>query len=80
MGAPVLSIIVPCFNEDEVLPETARRLGGFKLSCNRGHQNALMAGLLAVRWSPSMRTPSLLPHRGHAGRLSGWQMDGSFGR
>ncbi len=87
---PVLSIVVPCYNEEEVLPETAQRLddvltqlaasgqidrashivfvddgssdatwaviselrrgsprfGGVKLSRNRGHQNALMAGLL----------------------------------
>jgi glycosyltransferase involved in cell wall biosynthesis len=84
-----LAIVVPCFNEEEVLPETARRLtallqgmtadgriapdsqvvfvddgsrdrtwemiemlasgdprvGGIKLSRNRGHQNALLAGL-----------------------------------
>jgi glycosyltransferase involved in cell wall biosynthesis len=88
--APSLDIVVPCFNEEEVLPETARqltalidamlaagsvasaevhfvddgsrdrtwaiveglhradpRLGGVKLSRNRGHQNALMAGLAA---------------------------------
>jgi glycosyltransferase involved in cell wall biosynthesis len=86
---PRLAVVVPCFNEEEVLPETARRLlallesmmacgqaasdsqvvfvddgsrdrtwdmieelasadprvGGIKLSRNRGHQNALMAGL-----------------------------------
>ena len=90
---PLLAIVVPCFNEAEVLPETARRLqhligrlvrtgkaapgshacfvddgstdrtwavirdlqagagpfGGIRLSCNRGHQAALMAGLLGVR-------------------------------
>ncbi len=90
---PLLAIVVPCFNEAEVLPETARRLqqlierlirngkaapgsyacfvddgstdrtwaiirnlqagagpfGGVRLSCNRGHQAALMAGLLSVR-------------------------------
>ena len=84
-----LGIVVPCFNEEEVLPETARRLAellrrlvekglispesrlyfvddgsrdktwpliralcaandmyaGIKLSRNRGHQNALLAGL-----------------------------------
>ena len=84
-----LYLVVPCYNEEEVLPETARRLakkldalcsagkisaqsrvlfvddgsrdatwslieavsgederfGGVKLSRNRGHQNALMAGL-----------------------------------
>ena len=86
---PRLAIVVPCYNEEEVLPETARRLtallqemmaseavtadsqvvfvddgsrdrtwelieslagmepriGGIKLSRNRGHQNALLAGL-----------------------------------
>ena len=86
---PRLAVVVPCFNEEEVLPETARRLlvlleammargqvtadsqvvfvddgshdrtwemiedlagadprfGGIKLSRNRGHQNALLAGL-----------------------------------
>jgi glycosyltransferase involved in cell wall biosynthesis len=89
---PRLSIVVPCFNEEEVLPETARRLGmllhrlrragrvaaasrilfiddgssdrtwqlieelsrddermgGIKLSRNRGHQNALLAGLFTA--------------------------------
>src|SRR5579884_3386263 len=89
---PRLAIVVPCFNEEEVLPETARRLGvllerlrragriaaasrivfiddgsrdrtwelieelsredermgGIKLSRNRGHQNALLAGLFTV--------------------------------
>ncbi|UAJ09805.1 glycosyltransferase family 2 protein [Glacieibacterium megasporae] len=87
-AAPSLDIVVPCYNEEEVLPETARqltalldsllaagnvtsaqvhfvddgsrdrtwalieqlhqadpRLCGIKLSRNRGHQNALMAGL-----------------------------------
>ncbi|HXD07581.1 MAG TPA: glycosyltransferase family 2 protein [Burkholderiaceae bacterium] len=87
-----LSVVVPCFNEEAVLPETARRLlellsdlqgrgevcggsalyfvddgsrdatwqvisaladaeprvHGFKLSRNRGHQNALLAGLFKV--------------------------------
>lgn len=87
-----LSIVVPCFNEEEVLPESATRLllllqrlmhqgdvstdskiyfiddgsedatwslieamnienpqiSGIKLSRNRGHQNALLAGLLTV--------------------------------
>lgn len=87
-----LSIIVPCFNEQEVLPDTTRRLiallddlnrdgaiagdsqiiyvddgssdgtwhlietqnkadsrvKGIKLSRNRGHQNALLAGLLTA--------------------------------
>lgn len=89
---PRLAIVVPCFNEEEVLPETARRLGmlldrmrragriaaqsrvvfiddgsrdgtwalieqlsredermgGIKLSRNRGHQNALLAGLFTA--------------------------------
>jgi polyisoprenyl-phosphate glycosyltransferase len=87
-----LSIVVPCYNEEEVLPETNRRLlalltrlhelqlisadssvhyvddgskdstwtlieslaaldgrvHGIKLSGNRGHQNALLSGLLSV--------------------------------
>lgn len=87
-----LDIVVPCYNEEEVLPETARRLvdllerliradriasasrilfvddgsrdqtwplieklssadrriGGIKLSRNRGHQNALLAGLFTA--------------------------------
>lgn len=89
---PRLSIVVPCYNEEEVLPETVSRLivllrrlmaagkvstdsqavfiddgsrdrtwalieqfaageslvGGIKLSRNRGHQNALLAGLFTV--------------------------------
>jgi glycosyltransferase involved in cell wall biosynthesis len=91
---PLLAIIVPCYNEQEVLPETAKQLlekvsgliskkeilpeskimfvddgstdgtwklietyarenpcnfTGIKLSGNRGHQNALLCGLLAVK-------------------------------
>jgi glycosyltransferase involved in cell wall biosynthesis len=90
-GGIILSLVVPCYNEEEVLPETARRLAGtirrltgegrlsershvlfvddgskdrtwdliaachredprlfqgVKLSRNRGHQNALLCGLL----------------------------------
>jgi polyisoprenyl-phosphate glycosyltransferase len=89
---PILSVVVPCFNEEEVLAESAKRLdelfdrligaeqihpdsriffvddgsrdqtwslikelndvkkrfGGIKLSRNRGHQRALLAGLLSV--------------------------------
>ncbi|NMF96736.1 glycosyltransferase family 2 protein [Aromatoleum toluolicum] len=88
----ILSVVVPCYNEEAVLPETARRLlallnelvgdgriasgshvifvddgsrdrtwplieelsslhscvRGLKLSRNRGHQNALLAGLFAA--------------------------------
>ena len=88
-----LYLVVPCYNEQEVLPETARRLAakfdnlisagkispesrvvfvddgskdktweiieglnektplfrGIKLSRNKGHQNALLAGLMAVK-------------------------------
>lgn len=88
-----LMVVIPCYNEDEVLPETARRLTekmalltqrgmisedsrvllvddgskdrtweliqglheqnplfeGVKLSRNRGHQNALLAGLMTAR-------------------------------
>lgn len=91
---PVLAIVVPCYNEHQVLPETMRRLGtmmrglkdagriqagssvwliddgsrdgtwrlieaaaappgsvfrGLKLSRNRGHQIALLAGLMTAK-------------------------------
>ena len=91
---PVIAIIVPCYNEVEVLPETAKRLSGklsqligaqivcekskiifvddgssdstweliekyhmgnpkhfsgIKMSGNRGHQNALLCGLLTFK-------------------------------
>lgn len=90
---PILYIVVPCYNEEEVLPETSKRLKekytalmsagkidadskivfvndgskdrtwemirdlhkadpvfrGICLSRNKGHQNALMAGLMTVR-------------------------------
>lgn len=93
MRGNTLYIVVPCYNEEEVLPETARRLGdklkalmnagkisprsrvlfvndgskdntwavitrlhgenpllcGVDLSRNRGHQNALLAGLMAAK-------------------------------
>lgn len=89
-GPPVVSLVLPCYNEEQVLDETTRRLrallarlrqegvvapesaiyyvddgsrdrtwslirayaqahedvGGLKLSANRGHQNALLCGLL----------------------------------
>ena len=89
----ILYIVVPCYNEEEVLPETSRRLrekmeslmargiiseesrvllvndgskdrtwelirelhsacplfDGLKLARNRGHQNALLAGLMTAR-------------------------------
>ena len=89
----ILYLVVPCYNEQEVLPETAKRLkekftalqsagliearsrilfvndgskdstwqiiaslhqadplfAGLSLSCNRGHQNALLAGLLYAK-------------------------------
>lgn len=88
-----LYLVIPCYNEEEVLPETSRRLkekvnaliesgkihkdsriifvndgsgdrtweiiknlheedvlfGGINLSRNRGHQNALLAGLMTVK-------------------------------
>lgn len=91
--ADILYIVVPCYNEEEVLPETSRRLGekldsliaegriseksramfvddgskdstwsmieelaesggrfaGVKLSRNKGHQNALLAGLMTAK-------------------------------
>jgi glycosyltransferase involved in cell wall biosynthesis len=90
---PVLYVVVPCYNEQEVLPETSKRLkakmtalietgriddksrvmlvndgsrdrtwamieelhdsdplfSGVKLSRNRGHQNALLAGLMTAK-------------------------------
>jgi len=90
---PILYLVIPCYNEEEVLPETASRLGvkvralmkdgvvseksricfvndgskdgtwgiirslhdsdriysGVNLSRNRGHQNALLAGLMTVK-------------------------------
>ena len=90
---PVLYVVVPCYNEEEVLSETSRRLkakleslmetekisrkskvmfvndgskdrtweiisqlhendsmfSGVNLSCNRGHQNALLAGLMTAK-------------------------------
>ena len=90
---PKLYLVIPCYNEEEVLPETEKRLtaklnrmieagivtgdskmffvddgskdatwsiieelhnenplvGGIKLTRNRGHQNALLAGLMTVR-------------------------------
>jgi glycosyltransferase involved in cell wall biosynthesis len=89
---PILALVVPCYNEEEVLPETSRRMValleelidagkiaqssriyfvddgsrdrtwelitsygrdglpivGIKLSRNRGHQNALLAGLFSA--------------------------------
>lgn len=89
----ILYLVIPCYNEEEVLPETARRLkekikvliekekidkksrivfvndgskdrtweviaglhendrlySGINLSRNRGHQNALLAGLMTVK-------------------------------
>lgn len=88
-----LYLVIPCYNEEEVLPETSRQLSekmnslisygkispesrivfvndgskdrtweiisglheenkifqGVKLSCNKGHQNALLAGLMTVK-------------------------------
>jgi len=91
---PIIAVIIPCYNEEEVLPETAKRLSGkiqqliseqiidvkskiifvddgssdntwgliekyhtenpqdfigIKLSKNRGHQNALLCGLLVAK-------------------------------
>ncbi|SEK27957.1 Glycosyltransferase involved in cell wall bisynthesis [Roseateles sp. YR242] len=90
--APVINFVLPCYNEEEVLPETASRLTrlledleaqelispassvyfvddgsrdrtwplieelattasrfcGIKLSRNRGHQNALLCGLMSI--------------------------------
>lgn len=93
MRSNILYLVVPCYNEEEVLPETAKRLktkinsliesgqideksrivfvndgskdstweiikslhesdevfSGINLSRNRGHQNALLAGLMTVK-------------------------------
>jgi len=91
---PIIAIIIPCYNEEEVLPETAKRLtsklqmlinnqiinekskilfvddgssdntwdliekyhaenpllaSGLKLAGNKGHQNALLAGMLEIK-------------------------------
>ena len=90
---PILYLVIPCYNEEEVLPETARQLTerlsalmeqglvsaksrmlfvddgsrdktweiisslsgenpyvcGLKLAHNRGHQNALLAGLMEAK-------------------------------
>ncbi|HBC27034.1 MAG TPA: glycosyltransferase, partial [Ruminococcaceae bacterium] len=92
---PIVYLVIPCYNEEEVLPETIKRLTaklnsmihdelaspesrmlfvddgshdrtweliseyhgenplvcGVKLSHNRGHQNALLAGLMTARAS-----------------------------
>ena len=96
-----LMVVIPCYNEEEVLPETSRRLRekmaalkekglisedsrvllvddgsrdrtwelisalhkedpmfeGVKLSRNRGHQNALLAGLMTARGRCDMSIP-----------------------
>ena len=96
--ADILYYVIPCYNEEEVLPETSRRLkakmsalmaagkisdkskvcyvndgskdktweiiqrlhredplfSGINLSRNRGHQNALLAGLMTVRQHADM--------------------------
>ena len=93
MYGNILYVVIPCYNEEEVLPETARRLkdkmedlikkrmiseaskvifvndgskdctwelieklhekdyfyGGINLTRNRGHQNALLAGLMMAK-------------------------------
>jgi len=93
MSGPVVYLVIPCYNEEQVLPETVKRLteklhsmmsarladpqsrmllvddgsrdgtwrlisefsgandlvGGIKLAHNRGHQNALLAGLMTAR-------------------------------
>jgi glycosyltransferase involved in cell wall biosynthesis len=94
LNKPTVAVVVPCYNEEEVLPETAKRLSekirklisdeiigerstllfiddgsedgtwtliekyhadnpsvfsGIKLSGNRGHQNAILCGLLSVK-------------------------------
>lgn len=93
MNSPILYVVIPCYNEEEVLPETAKRLyiklkemmksgvcaensrillvddgskdktwqliekyhtesevfSGIKLAHNRGHQNALLAGLMTAK-------------------------------
>lgn len=93
MKLPVLYVVIPCYNEEEVLPETSKRLkakleklmgeekisrnskimfvndgskdstwemisrlhqadpifSGVNLSRNRGHQNALLAGLMTAK-------------------------------
>ena len=101
----ILYVVVPCYNEEAVLPETALRLkekmaalhncgkialesrvifvndgsrdktweiicslheqdklfGGINLTRNRGHQNALLAGLMTVKKEASMVISMALP-------------------
>lgn len=98
MGNDILYLVIPCYNEEEVLPETSRQLllkmqsmlergmisdksrimfvndgskdrtweiieglhasnpiySGVKLSRNRGHQNALLAGLMTAKEKADM--------------------------
>lgn len=93
MSEPIVYLVIPCYNEEQVLPETVKRLtqklhgmfssgladaksrillvddgsrdstwqlisdycdqnelvSGIKLAHNRGHQNALLAGLMTAR-------------------------------
>ena len=65
MKAPRIYIVVPCYNEEQVLPDDGsgdqtwaviqdltRRYGeveGLKLAHNAGHQNALWAGMMTVK-------------------------------
>ena len=56
MENPVLYIVIPCYNEQEVLPITApmflnklHELAGKSQSRNRGHQNAVLAGLMEAK-------------------------------
>ncbi len=93
MNSPILYVVIPCYNEEDVLPETAKRLyiklkemiksgvcaensrilfvddgskdktwqliekyhaeseifSGVKLAHNRGHQNALLCGLMTAK-------------------------------
>lgn len=102
-----LYMVIPCYNEEEVLPETARRLrekltalmeagtispesrvlfvndgskdhtweiiarlhqenplfSGVCLSRNRGHQNALLAGLMTARNGATSPSPWTLTSR-----------------
>ena len=117
--AEKLMVVIPCYNEEEVLPETSRRLvikmgslmekglisedskvllvndgskdrtwelisdlhkenllfEGVKLSRNRGHQNALLAGLMTARNPSTIVARHLSRSSACEGRVMGSTMN-----